>query len=104
MFCLSPYFEIDEPNFVHPIEDPFLETYLRPSKFYAKSAFLKMQKYFKFKAKHKKVCENITVDSVRNVLEDDLIKYMPLRDKEGRRILYLQCGSEFKQFSISQRL
>lgn len=54
-----------------------------------------MQKQYKFKLKHKKVCENITVDSVENVFADDLIKYLPLRDLDGRRILYLNCGSKF---------
>ncbi|XP_070501698.1 alpha-tocopherol transfer protein-like [Chironomus tepperi] len=84
-----------EKNFVHPIEDPFLETYLRPCKYYAESAHQKMQKYFKFKLKHKKLYDNITVDSIRNVLEDDLLKYMPLRDKEGRRILYIHAGKKW---------
>lgn len=69
-------------------------TFLRPSKFYAQSAFDRMQKYFKFKLKHKKHCEDLTVESTRVVFEDDLVKYLPLRDVEGRRILHLDCGSE----------
>ncbi|CAG9801433.1 unnamed protein product [Chironomus riparius] len=85
----------NEKNFVHPMEDSFLETYLRPCKYYAASAHQKMQKFFKFKEKHKKICENITVDSIRNVLEDDLLKYLPLRDKEGRRILYIHSGKNW---------
>lgn len=91
----------NEENFVHPTEDPFLETYLRPSKYYASSAFDKMQKYFKFKTKHKKICHNITLDSVRNVFEDDLIKYLPLRDKDGRRILYIQSGKKWNPQNVS---
>lgn len=87
--------ELGEKHFVHPTEDPFLETYLRPCKYYAESAHQKMQKFFKFKLKHQKLCENITVDSIKNVLEDNLLKYMPLRDKEGRRILYIHAGSKF---------
>lgn len=74
--------------------DVFLMTFLRPCKFYPKSAFEKLQKYFKFRLKHKKICENITVDSVAAVFEDDLVKYMPLRDKDGRRILYVHAGSK----------
>lgn len=70
-------------------------TFLRPCKFYAKSGFERMQKYFKFKIKHKKACEHITVENVATVFEDDLIKYFPLRDLDGRRILYLNLGSEF---------
>jgi len=61
-----------------------------------------MQKFFKFKSKHSKICEDITVDSIRNVLEDDLLKYMPLRDKEGRRILYIHCGSKFNKLKFKK--
>ena len=85
---------LEEKDFVFPIEDPFLITYLRPCKFYPQSTLERMQKYFKFKAKHKKICENLTPDSVRNVFEDGLFKYYPLRDKEGRRILCIHGGSE----------
>lgn len=74
--------------------DLLLMTFLRPCKFYSKSAFEKLQKYLKFRMKHKKLCENITVDSVSKVFEDDLLKYQPVRDQYGRRILYLHCGSE----------
>lgn len=85
----------EEDDLTFPADaDEFLITFLRPCKFYPQSAFQKIQKYFKFSQKHKKVCDNITVDSVQNVFDDDLIKYLPLRDLEGRRILYLNCGSE----------
>lgn len=54
-----------------------------------------MQRYFKFKVKHKKICENLTPESVRTVFEDGLFKYYPLRDKNGCRILYIHGGSKF---------
>lgn len=86
---------LDEKDLTFPAEaDIFLMTFLRPCKFYAKSAFERMQKYFKFKIKHKKACENITVENVAKVFEDELIRYYPLRDINGCRILYLSLGSE----------
>ncbi|CRK99949.1 CLUMA_CG013246, isoform B [Clunio marinus] len=91
-----------EKDFTFPKEaDVFLMTFLRPCKFYASSAFEKMQKYFKFKLKHKKVCENINVKSVSNVFTEDLIKYLPLRDINGRRILYLNCGKKWKPSRVT---
>lgn len=93
-----------EKDLTFPAEaDVFLLTFLRPCKFYPKSAFEKMQKYFKFRLKHKKICENITVESVRKVFEDDLIKYLPERDLDGRRILYLNCGSK-KNIRVQQKV
>jgi hypothetical protein len=77
---------LDDNDLTFPTEsDIFLLTFLRPCKFYPESAFKKMQKYFQFREKHRKICENITVESVQNVFEDDLIKYLPVRDLEGRR-------------------
>lgn len=97
------YLLLDEKDLTFPAEaDVFLLTFLRPCKFYSKSAFDRMQNYFKFKIKHKKACENITVESVATVFEDDLIKYFPLRDMEGRRILYLNLGSEFLIFHFKE--
>ena len=90
IFCLF----LDEKDFVFPLEDLFLITYLRPCKFYPESTLGRMQKYFKFKLKHKKICDDLTPESVRTVFEDGLFKYCPLRDKEVRRILYIHGGSE----------
>lgn len=87
---------LDEKDFTYPLHDNFLLTFLRPSKFYAKSAFERIQKFFKFKLKHKKACEMLTVDSVQVCFEDGLMKYLPLRDPEGRRIMYLHCGKLWK--------
>ena len=88
-----------EKNFVHATEDFFLLPYLRPCKFYAKSAFERMQAIFKFKIKYKKYNDNLTVESVRNIIEDGIFKYTPLCDKYGRRIVLVQCGSELLIFS-----
>jgi hypothetical protein len=79
-------------------------TFLRPSKFYAQSAFEKMQRYFKFKLKHKKYCDNLSVESSRIVFEDNIVKFLPLRDVDGRRILYLDCGSKLIERLKSYKL
>lgn len=84
-----------EEGFTFPLhEDLLLLPFLRPCKFDAKKSFKKIKKYYKFKIKHKKVCENITVESVRHVFEENIIKFLPLRDQDGRRIVYIDCGSK----------
>lgn len=83
---------LGESDFIYPLADLFLLTFLRPAKFYVKSAFERLQKFFKFNLKHKKVVGNLTVDSVRAVFEDGLLKYLPLRDPEGKRLMYVHCG------------
>lgn len=88
-----------EEGFTFPLhEDLLLIAFLRPCKYDPKKTFKKMKKYYKFKIKHKKECENITVESVRHVFEENIIKFLPLRDQHGSRIVYLSCGSKLKTF------
>lgn len=80
------------------MNDTFLIPYLRPCKFYPESAFERMQKYFKFKVRHKKICENLTPDAVSSVFDEGLLKYFPLRDKEGRRVVLVHFGSKNEKY------
>ena len=83
-----------DKNLVFPTDDFFLQTYLRPCKFYAKSAFEKIQTDSKFKVKYKKFYENIDVEASRGIFEDEIFKYAPLYDKDGRRVLIITCGGK----------
>ena len=84
-----------ENNFTFPTEeDFFLLTFLRPCKYYAGSAFHKIQKYYKFRLKYRDICDDLSVESVQNVFQQDMMKYLPMRDQNGCRIMYFQCGSK----------
>jgi hypothetical protein len=72
-----------------------LETYLRPCKFYAKSAFEKIISDSKFKLKYKKHFENIDTEILYDIYEDNIFRYSPLTDKEGRRVLIIRCAGKF---------
>ncbi|KAG5668865.1 hypothetical protein PVAND_016785 [Polypedilum vanderplanki] len=91
-----------DKSFSFPHDDDFFyKIFLRPCHHYPKSAFEKLTKYFKFQIKHKKVCENLTTESIRHVLEDDLIKYYSIRDKNGCRVLYVHGGKLWKPSKVS---
>lgn len=84
-----------EKNFTFPTEeDFFLLTFLRPCKYYAGSAFYKIQKYYKFRLKHHDACDNLSVESVQNIFQQDMMKYLPMRDQNNCRLMYFQCGSK----------
>ncbi|KAL7010842.1 hypothetical protein ACKWTF_013973 [Chironomus riparius] len=90
-----------EKNFTFPHEGDFFHIcFLRPCKYYPKSAFERMQKFYKFKIKHKNIHENLTPLALRTVFEDDLVKYFPLRDKNGCRIIYIHTGKLWKPSKI----
>lgn len=69
--------------------------FLRPSKFYADSTFDRIKKYYKFKLKYKKVCDNLVPSSIKHVYEQEIISFLPQRDQDRRRILLVEVGSEF---------
>lgn len=57
---------------------------------------LQIKRYYKFKLKHKNICDDLFPSSVRHVFEQQLIHFQPLRDQHGRRIMILEVGSEWK--------
>ncbi|CAO1354997.1 unnamed protein product [Diamesa tonsa] len=92
----------EENNFTFPTEeDFFLLTFLRPCKYYAGSAFHKIKKYYKFRLKHGNVCNDLTVESVQNIFHQDMMKYLPMRDQNGCRIMYFQCGKRWNTSKVS---
>ncbi|KAF5300290.1 hypothetical protein FQA39_LY11147 [Lamprigera yunnana] len=83
----------NDPTMYFPDDDDFLIIFLRPCKFYAKSAYELMKRISEFKRKHKNILdgllpndekETFTNYQVCNVLKD--------RDAKGRRVLIVNCG------------
>ncbi|XP_060518929.1 clavesin-1 [Cylas formicarius] len=75
-------------------DDKVLTMYLRPCKFYAKSAYELMKRIAEFKKKYADILDNLlpadekvafTQRKVVNVLKD--------RDHKGRRVLIVNCGA-----------
>lgn len=54
-----------------------------------------LRKFYKFKAKHSKLFDDIVPASVRHVFEQELIRLLPKRDQNGVRILLIECGRKF---------
>jgi hypothetical protein len=78
-----------------PVNKPqFLTKFLRCSKYDAKIAFEHIKRFYKFKIDHKSYCENLVPSDVRHVFDQEIIQFQPLRDKNGRRILVVEFGSE----------
>lgn len=73
--------------------DDFLIKFLRPSKFYAKSAYELMKRYYKFKIKYPKYCHNLVPATGKLGFEHNIVNFQPKRDQHGRRILILRGGA-----------
>lgn len=59
-----------------------------------------MKRYYKFKLKYPKYCENLTPAVAQLGFIHNVIKFQPVRDQHGRRILILEGGSKYLQFVI----
>jgi len=84
-----------------PAVDEFLIMFLRPCKFYPKSAFDRMKKFYKLKAKHPKLFDDLWPSSCRHVYEENIIKLLPLRDRSGARVLLMEVGKAWKPSKCS---
>ncbi|XP_055298216.1 alpha-tocopherol transfer protein [Sitodiplosis mosellana] len=84
-----------------PTDDEFLKMYLRPCKYYPKSAFDRIKTFFKLKQKHPELYEDLYPNSVIHVYEQELVKLVPTRDRNGSRILVIQCGKKWKPSKCS---
>lgn len=84
-----------------PTDDDFLIMFLRPCKYYAKSAFQRIQTFYKVKASHGSIFEDLRPCIVRHVYEQELVKLIPVRDIYGRRALWIEAGKKWKPSQCS---
>uniref|UniRef100_A0A146LF31 Alpha-tocopherol transfer protein-like n=4 Tax=Lygus hesperus TaxID=30085 RepID=A0A146LF31_LYGHE len=92
----------EEEGLYCPLEnDAWLVRFLRPTKFYPKSALELVKNYYSFKVKHKDIYNGLVPSSEQNVFTHDVISVFPKRDQLGRRILCLYLGKKWKHNKVS---
>lgn len=86
-----------DPELNVPLEnDAWLVRFLRPTKYYAQSAYKLIKEYYKFKVKHKDVYQGLIPSKERNVFDQNILLVLPNRDQLGRRILIIELGKKWK--------
>ncbi|XP_026487299.1 alpha-tocopherol transfer protein-like [Vanessa tameamea] len=94
----------NESNLFIPIDDDeFLLKFLRPSKFYAESAFKRIQAYYKFRLSHKDYCQDLYPSSIRVAFDHSIISILSPRDQEGRRIMFVESGERWNPRDVPLR-
>lgn len=61
------------------------------------NVYFQIKKFFKLKLKHSKMFDDLYPAAIRHVFEQEVVKLLPRRDKNGHRILLLEVGSKKKQ-------
>ncbi|XP_066142226.1 alpha-tocopherol transfer protein-like [Euwallacea fornicatus] len=83
----------DDKIYFKTDDDKVLIMYLRPCKFYAKSAYELMKRIADFKEKNKAILDNLLPeDEKKAFIENDVVNVLKDRDHKGRRILVVHCG------------
>ncbi|XP_073942089.1 alpha-tocopherol transfer protein-like isoform X2 [Choristoneura fumiferana] len=75
--------------------DDFLIRFLRPCKFYAESAFKKIQSYYKFRQTYEHYCRDLMPSAVRSAFDHSIISILAPRDQHGRRIMFVESGKNW---------
>ncbi|XP_063697578.1 retinaldehyde-binding protein 1-like [Culicoides brevitarsis] len=91
----------DDTLFVPSEYDEFLMKFLRPTKFYAKSAYKLMRHYYEFREKYPEYCKNLVPSTARLAIEHNIINIHPKRDQHRRRIIIVKPGTNWDHSIVS---
>lgn len=83
----------EEPNLYYSTDDEILTIFLRPCKFYPKSALELMRRIAEFKEKNAALLYNLLPSSEQDaLLKNNIVNVLTTRDHKNRRVLLLNCG------------
>ncbi|KAJ0182048.1 hypothetical protein K1T71_002770 [Dendrolimus kikuchii] len=81
--------------------DDFLLKFLRPTKFYAESAFQKLKAYYKFRTTYSEYCDNLSPSFNRAAFRHSVVSILSPRDQHGRRIMLVESGERWNHRVVS---
>ncbi|XP_058824634.1 retinaldehyde-binding protein 1 isoform X1 [Topomyia yanbarensis] len=91
-----------QDELVVPLDnDDWLVRFLRPCKYYPKSALELIQRYYQFKVKHSDMYMDLSPSREVNIFKQNILAVFPNRDQLGRRILLLELGKPWKHKEVS---
>ncbi|XP_029035446.1 alpha-tocopherol transfer protein-like isoform X1 [Osmia bicornis bicornis] len=90
-----------EPNLVLPDNDEFLQKFLRPCKWYPKSAFELMKRFYQFRLNHPRYCENLLPSVETKPFVAELVIPLPDRTIDGCRLLLINAGKKWNPKQVS---
>lgn len=94
----------NDKELLFPLDDEkMLRQFLRPCKYYPKSAYEKVKKLYTYKCRNPKLCDEIVPSALRNPILQDVLTVLPLRNQFGRRIVLIGVGKwKVKDVSLNE--
>ncbi|XP_031849816.1 alpha-tocopherol transfer protein isoform X2 [Nomia melanderi] len=84
-----------EPNFAVPDDDEFFQKFLRPCKWYPKSAFQLMTRFYRFRVNNPQYCADLVPSTEKKALLSEMVIPLPERTTQGRRVLLVHLGKRW---------
>jgi len=92
----------NDPTIYFKDDDETLIIFLRPCKFYAKSAYELMKRIADFKEKNKDLLANILpTDEADAFTNHNVVNVLTNRDQKGRRVLLVNCGGSWDTSKVT---
>uniref|UniRef100_A0A6M2DXD0 Putative phosphatidylinositol transfer protein sec14 n=1 Tax=Xenopsylla cheopis TaxID=163159 RepID=A0A6M2DXD0_XENCH len=83
-------------------DDEFLIIFLRPCKFYAKSALELMRRIAQFRVDHHSILNNLMPEDEKVAFcENDVVNVLTNRDQLGRRVLIVNAGAKWNTKNVN---
>ncbi|XP_011877589.1 PREDICTED: alpha-tocopherol transfer protein-like [Vollenhovia emeryi] len=87
-------------NVPRDVED-YLLVFLRPCKWYAKSAFSLLKRYFQYRLNYPNVYKDLTITKDKTAICAGVIYPLPLRTFEGCRVIVVEGGKHWNPKQVS---
>ena len=92
----------EDKSLYFPSDEDFLLIFLRPCKFYAKSAYELMKRSAQYKEKHAALLGNLMpIDEKVALVDHNVVNVLKGRDHKGRRILVVNCGKTWDPSAVT---
>ncbi|KAJ3655588.1 hypothetical protein Zmor_014711 [Zophobas morio] len=92
----------NDPTIYFKDDDETLIIFLRPCKFYAKSAYELMKRISEFKKKYKDSLENLMPEDEKEVfINHNVVNVLANRDHKGRRVLLVNVGGSWDTSKVT---
>ncbi|XP_014237732.1 alpha-tocopherol transfer protein-like [Trichogramma pretiosum] len=94
----------EEEDFYLPVDDEFLKRFLRPCKWYPKSAFKLIKRFYRYRQNHPEFYANLLPSNERELLLSGCLTPVPRRSQDGVRMLVIEAGRKWhpKEVSLNQ--
>ncbi|KAI4465980.1 alpha-tocopherol transfer protein-related [Holotrichia oblita] len=99
---LRAILDADPSIYYRTDDDDFLLIFLRPTKFYAQSAYELMKRIAEFREKYKDLLDGLLPEHEKDAfINHNVVNVLTERDDKGRRVLIVNCGGTWDTSKVT---